>query len=112
EGFRAASYQRYQGLKLQKRFDANSYYILSKAMDSHNTGRGRGGVSVALDKIKAKTLVVGITQDILFPPLEQRFLAESIPGAVYNEIDSPYGHDGFLIETKQITELLRKELFI
>ncbi|MDB5284989.1 MAG: homoserine O-acetyltransferase [Bacteroidota bacterium] len=112
EDFRAATYQRYQGQKLKNRFDADSYLTLSKAMDTHHVGRGRNSVQEALAKIKAKTLVVGISSDILFPVSEQKFLADNISGAVYREIDSPYGHDGFLIETGQITELLRKELSI
>lgn len=110
--FRAASYQRYQGEKLKKRFNTDSYFILSRAMDSHNVGRGRTSVSNALKTITAKTLAVAITSDILFPPVEQKQIADQIPGAIYAEIDSPYGHDGFLIETKQITELLRKHLAI
>ena len=112
DGFRAASYQRYQGLKLKNRFDAGSYRTLSKSMDTHHVGRGRNSIAGALANIKAKTLVIGISSDILFPNVEQKFLAENISGAIYKEIDSPYGHDGFLIETGQITELLRKELFI
>ncbi len=112
DDFRAAGYQRYQGLKLKKRFDPDSYYTLSKAMDTHHVGRGRNSMHEALRTIKAKTLVIGISSDILFPNMEQQFLAENITGAVYHQIDSPYGHDGFLIETNQITDLLRKELFI
>ncbi len=110
--FKAASYQRYQGEKLKKRFNTDSYFILSKAMDSHNVGRGRGGVEVALKKIKAKTLAVAITSDILFPPKEQKQIADTVTGGIYAEIDSPYGHDGFLIETKQITQLLKQHLNI
>jgi homoserine O-acetyltransferase len=108
DNFRAASYQRYQGLKLKKRFDADSYYVLSKAMDSHHVGRGRDSMESALSKIRAKTLVVGIHSDILFPVAEQRFLAQHIPGAVFHEIDSPYGHDGFLIETETMSKLIRE----
>lgn len=110
DNFRAASYQRYQGEKLKKRFDADSYYTLSKAMDSQNVGRGRGSVKEALAQVKAKTLVAGISSDILFPPAEQKFIAEHIPGAVYAEIDSLYGHDGFLIETETISKLIKQQL--
>jgi len=112
DGFRAASYQRYQGEKLSKRFNKHSYYTLSKAMDSHHVGRGRNSMQEALKNITATTLVIGISSDLLFPVHEQRFLAENIPGAVFREIDSPYGHDGFLIETKLITDTIRKELSI
>ncbi len=96
--FRANTYQNYQGEKIQRRFSAFSYWTLSKMFDSHDAGRDRGGVVKALSGIKARCLVIGITSDILFPPEEQSFIASHIPGAVYKEIDSTYGHDGFLIE--------------
>lgn len=108
--FLASSYQRYQGQKLKKRFHPGSYYILSKAMDSHNVGRGRVNKEHALSLIRAKTLVIGISSDILFPVNEQQYLAQHIPGATYHEIDSPYGHDGFLIETSLISKHLKNEL--
>jgi homoserine O-acetyltransferase len=104
--FRASSYQRYQGNKLVARFDAYSYVVLTRAMDSHNLGRGRGGVAAALAGIRARTLVLGITSDVLFPLSEQRTLAEGIAGAVYGELHSSYGHDGFLLETSKITQAL------
>lgn len=108
QGFRSESYQRYQGEKLAKRFNAFSYYRLSQSMDTHNVGRGRGGVKAALQSIQAKTLVFGIQSDILFPPNEQAFLAEHIPGARFHLIDSIYGHDGFLLEFSAIeTEVTR-----
>ena len=75
-------------------------------MDSHHVGRGRGGVEEALKLVKAITLIIGITSDILFPPAEQKRLADLIESAHFEEIDSFYGHDGFLIETKAITELI------
>lgn len=106
DDFKASSYQNYQGKKLVSRFNAYSYWFLTKAMDSHNVGRKRSSVQQALSKITAKTLVVGINSDILFPVHEQRFLAEYIPSAKYTEINSLYGHDGFLIET----QILAKEL--
>ena len=112
DNFSAAGYQRYQGEKLQKRFNTDSYYILSKAMDSHNVGRGRISVKDALKKVEAQTLAVGISSDLLFPPVEQKFIANNIPNATYLEIDSRYGHDGFLIETKAISALLRQYLSI
>ncbi len=104
--YKAQSYQQYQGEKLIQRFNMHSYWFLSKAMDSHHVGRSRKGIENALAQVKAKTLVIGITSDILFPTSEQRTLAENIPHAVYREIDSFYGHDGFLIESKAITELI------
>jgi homoserine O-acetyltransferase len=106
DGFKAASYQRYQGKKLVSRFDAKCYYSLSKTMDSQHVGRNRGGVMAALATIKARTLVVGIQSDLLFPVSEQQFLAAHIPNATLCVIDSPYGHDGFLIEWEQLTRVL------
>lgn len=102
--FRASSYQDYQGEKLIKRFNAYSYWYLSKAMDSHNVARNRGTIHEVLQRIRATTLVIGIISDLLFPPSEQRFLAENITDASYSEIDSFYGHDGFLIETEILTQ--------
>ncbi|RSK46173.1 homoserine O-acetyltransferase MetX [Hymenobacter perfusus] len=108
DDFLASSYQRYQGDKLVARFDAYSYVALSRAMDTHHVGRGRGGVQAALGRIQARTLVLGITSDVLFPPSEQQLLARYIRGAMYAEMDSQYGHDGFLIETAQITHFLER----
>lgn len=106
--FKAASYQVYQGDKLVNRFNPYSYYSLVRLSDTHNTGRGRGGTAKALSSIKAKTLCIGITSDILFPVEEQKYVAANIPEAEYVEIDSFYGHDGFLIESKLVTEAVRK----
>jgi homoserine O-acetyltransferase len=102
--FRASSYQQHQGDKLHRRFHAFAYWTLSKAMDSHDVGRGRGGVEVALSAIQARTLVIGVSSDLLFPPAEQQLLARHIPGAAYAEIDSIFGHDGFLVETPALSE--------
>jgi homoserine O-acetyltransferase len=108
--YNAETYQRYQGEKLAKRFNAFSYYFLSKAMDAHHLGRSRGGSEAALQKISARTLVISIHSDILFPEEEGRFLAAHIPGAVFHLIDSPYGHDGFLLEFEQIGTAIRQFL--
>jgi homoserine O-acetyltransferase len=102
EGYRAEQYQRYQGDKLAKRFNAFSYYFLSKGMDAHNLGRGRGGSDAALKRIKANALVIGIETDILFPVNEQLFIAGNIAGSTYRVINSGYGHDGFLVESWKI----------
>ena len=107
ENFRACSYQRYQGDKLVKRFKPYSYFILSKTLDSQNVGRHRGGVEAALALITAKTLVVGITSDLLFPPSEQKRVADGIPEGQFVEIESFYGHDGFLLEVEKITDAVR-----
>lgn len=106
DGFRAASYQRYQGQKLAGRFNAFTYWYLSKAMDSHHIGRDRNSVEDALQQISARTLVVGIDSDILFPIEEQKFLADHIPDASLRVITSRYGHDGFLVEFNQLNEIL------
>lgn len=106
---RAASYERYQGEKLVKRgFDAYSYYYLLNCVDSQNVGRHRGGVAKALGEIKAKSIVISITSDGLFPPCESREWAKHIPHAQYYEIESRFGHDGFLLETDQITKILNE----
>ncbi|GGH75531.1 homoserine O-acetyltransferase [Filimonas zeae] len=103
---RAETYQQYQGEKLARRFNAFSYYFLSKAMDTHNVGRGRQSAQKALQSITARTLVIGISSDLLFPPSEQAFIAQHIPGAQLSVIDSFYGHDGFLLEYDTIIKLL------
>lgn len=107
DDFLASSYQRYQGEKLVKRFNAYSYVLLSKAMDAHNVGRGRTSVEQALTQIRAKTLVIGIGSDVLFPVSEQQFLAEHIQHAQYEQITSDFGHDGFLLEYEQLTRCIR-----
>ena len=106
--FKASSYQNYQGFKMQQRFNAFSYWIISKAMDSQNVGRGRGGVEKALKRIKAKSLFLGIESDILFPTIEQKYLANHVDGAIYNEIDSVYGHDGFLLEFDKLMQTINR----
>ena len=110
ENFKVCSYQQYQGKKLEKRFNAFSYWTLSKSLDSHHVGRGRGGAEQALKKIKAKTIAVGISSDLLFPPEEQRFIAEHVPDGAFHQIDSFYGHDGFLIEVEALTHVIRPYL--
>lgn len=110
--YRAASYLRYQGLKLAQRFNAYSYVSLTRAMDSHNVGRGRGSLEAALSRIKAQTVAIGIGSDVLFPPVEQQFIARHIPRADYVEIQSDYGHDGFLIEYSAISNILSSLLAI
>lgn len=104
--FRASSYQNYQGEKLGKRFNAYSYWYLSKAMDSHNVGRGRKSIKDALKLVNANTLVVGIENDVLFPLCEQEFLAQNINDAQFASIKCAYGHDGFLIETDKLTNII------
>lgn len=103
---RAASYERYQGDKLvQRHFDAYSYYYLCDALDSHNVGRGRGGVAAALGRISAAATVVSVDSDGIFPPAEAERWYTAIPGADYHVISSGFGHDGFLLENKQLTDI-------
>jgi homoserine O-acetyltransferase/O-succinyltransferase len=105
--YKAASYQKYQGEKLIQRFNAFSYVILSKAMDSHHIGRNRKSIIQTLQSIEAKTLCIAIDSDILFPKQEQCFINSHIKDSQYMEVKSIYGHDGFLIETKAITKCLK-----
>lgn len=108
DDFKASSYINYQGQKLVNRFNAYSYWLLTKAMDSHHLARGRGGNLIAvLQSIQQPTLIIGISSDILCPLDEQQFMATYMPNAVLEIIHSTYGHDGFIIETQQITNLLK-----
>ncbi len=107
DNYKASSYINYQGDKLVKRFNAYSYWLLTKTMDSHHLGRGRGGKADAVLKgFTQKTLIIGVTSDILCPLEEQRFLARHIPNAMLVEIDSTYGHDGFMVESEKIAHHL------
>lgn len=106
DNFRASSYQQYQGEKLSRRFSPHSYYILSKAMDSHNIGRGHESINKALNNINSKALVVGIKTDLLFPVEEQEFIANEIPNSELKIIESIFGHDGFLVETQLLSETI------
>jgi homoserine O-acetyltransferase len=104
--FRASTYQRYQGQKLANRFNTFTYWILSKIMDSHNVGRKRESIEKALSQIEAKTLIIGIDSDVLFPISEQKFLAQAIPTAKLEIISSIYGHDGFLVEFEHLKKII------
>ncbi|MGK7397029.1 MAG: homoserine O-acetyltransferase family protein [Candidatus Cyclobacteriaceae bacterium M3_2C_046] len=108
DGFKATTYQQYLGEKLADRFNAFSYWVLSKAMDSHNVGRNRNGCARALNQIKANCLVIGIKQDLLFPLVEQEYLVQHIYQAQLLAIDSDYGHDGFLLETQKLDDSVKK----
>ncbi len=108
DNFKASSYINYQGEKLVKRFNAYSYWVLTKSMDSHNIARNRGKLEDVLKSIKIKTTIIGISSDFLCPIAEQKIMAQHIPNSRFIEIDSPYGHDGFLIEGKLIGEAIEK----
>ena len=104
---KATSYIKYQAQKLADRFDALTYYKLTEAMDSHQLARGRAKtIENVLKQINIPTLIIGISSDLLCPPQEQQFLAQHLPDADYYEIDSEYGHDGFLIEYEKIGSIL------
>lgn len=109
---RACSYERYQGKKLSSRFDAYSYWYLCDMLDSHNVGRGRGGVEAALGRITAKTVVIVIDSDSLFPPVLMKRMADAIPGAVFHQFSSKFGHDGFLLEYEKLSLIVNKEFGI
>jgi homoserine O-acetyltransferase len=106
--YAADNYQRYQGLKLVNRFNALCYYRLTQSMDSHDVGRHRDGVVAALKRITARTLVIGIESDVLYPITEQEFLVNNIPQARLLRIASDFGHDGFLLEYEKIENALRE----
>ena len=108
--FAMESYLRYQGNKLVGRFDANTYVRLTEAMDSHDVGFGRGDWREVLRAIDIPTLVVGVSSDVLYPLVEQRQLAEHMPSARLEVIDSPHGHDAFLIEFEQLDSMLKSFL--
>ena len=112
--FAVESYLDFHGNKFTRRFDANSYITLVEAMNSHDVGRGRGSVAQALASIRAKSLVVGIDSDRLFPLEDQALIAEHIGGELVGgqlrTIESAFGHDGFLIEHEIMGELLAELL--
>ena len=108
--FQVERYLDYHGVKLSRRFDANSYLLLTKAMDLHDLSRGRGGLDAALRRIRSPVLAMGITSDILYPSYQQVDLVAGINNAggsaLYHEIDSVHGHDAFLIATDQVSAAL------
>jgi homoserine O-acetyltransferase len=114
--FEVERYLEYHGDKLVRRFDANTYLVLSKAMDLHDLARGRGGLEAAFVRIRVPVLTIGIRSDVLFPTYQQRELRDGVVAAggeaEYVEIDSPHGHDAFLIDADQVgaavSDFLRK----
>jgi homoserine O-acetyltransferase len=106
DNFLASSYLRYQGAKLAKRFHAFGYWALTKAMDSHDIGRGRGGCEKGLKEISAKILAVGVNSDLLFLDQESQELSMGVKNGQYATLTSTAGHDAFLIEFEQLSRLI------
>ncbi|MBP2653256.1 MAG: metXA [Firmicutes bacterium] len=108
--FEVENYLDYQGKCLAERFDANSYLYLLQALDFHDLGYGYASYKAALARIEAKVLVVGVSSDILYPAHQQRELAEAMKSvgvrAEYAEVNSPHGHDGFLIDFDLLRPIL------
>ncbi|MER7304931.1 homoserine O-acetyltransferase [Streptomyces griseoluteus] len=109
--YQVGSYLDHHAGKLVRRFDAGSYVVLTEAMNAHDVGRGRGGTRSALAGVRAPALVAGVDSDRLYPLSQQRELAALIPSADgVRVVESPYGHDGFLIETEQVGRLVAELL--
>ena len=104
--FQVQSYLRHQGAKINERFDANTYVTLTHAMHTHDLARGRGDYREVLRSIEQPALVVSVSSDALYPPEEQRLLADHLPNAEYEVLDCPHGHDGFLIETDRLGDMI------
>lgn len=105
------SYLEHQGGKLARRFDAGTYVALTDALSTHDVGRGRGGVAAALRGVKVPVIVGGITSDRLYPLRLQQEIADLLPTCTgLNVVDSEFGHDGFLVETEAVYELIRQTL--
>lgn len=112
--FEVENYLDHHGDKLIRRFDTNSYLIIGKAMDLHDVARGRGNLQTAISRISAPVLSVGISSDILYPTYQQKQIRELINqtggSCEYFEIDSPHGHDAFLINLDQVGKPVAKFL--
>ncbi|MFG2535887.1 homoserine O-acetyltransferase [Streptomyces sp. NPDC048511] len=109
--YQVESYLDHHAAKLVRRFDAGSYVVLTEAMNAHDVGRGRGGVARALRRADMPALIAGIDSDRLYPPAQQAETAALLPGSDgLRIVASPYGHDGFLIETDQVGSLVRELL--
>lgn len=108
---RVQSYQRYQGEKLRRRYDCYAYVRMCNAVDSHNIARGRGRMEDVLATITAPTLLMACTTDLIFPPAEQAMMRDNIPNNTFRLIDSPFGHDGFLVEYEQLDAIIQEFMY-
>ncbi|KAE9039884.1 hypothetical protein PR003_g7855 [Phytophthora rubi] len=104
------SYLEYQGEKFLSRFDVNSYLTLLHMMDTHDVGRGRGGLEQALGSLSQPALIVGIDSDVLYPLSEQQQIADNLQNAQFAALSSPHGHDGFLLGQEEISALTKRFL--
>ena len=108
--YQVESYLDHHGQKLVRRFDANSFLVLSKAMDLHDVGRGRGGIDAVLGRLRVPVLTASITSDVLYPPYQQARIHEAIEAGggdcEYHIVESPQGHDGFLLESAFLGPLI------
>ena len=104
--FEVERYLEYHGAKLFRRFDANSYLVIGKAMDLHDVARGRGSVEAAMARVRARCLTIGISSDLLYPTYQQQVIHEMLGrhgvDSSLEEVDSPHGHDAFLINLDQL----------
>jgi homoserine O-acetyltransferase len=109
--FDVEGYLYYQGESLVRRFDANSYLYISRAMDLYDVSEGYPSLEAALRRIRSKALFIGIRSDFLFPAVHVRRLADNVRAvggdATYVELDSPHGHDAFLKEWEQMAAALQ-----
>jgi homoserine O-acetyltransferase len=108
--FAVESYLDHHAGKLARRFDANSYVVLTEAMNSHDVGRDRGGIEAALARVTADCTVVSVDTDRLYPPRLSDELHAALPVSTRVSITSAYGHDGFLIEEEQVGSVVREAL--
>ncbi len=104
--FAIESYLQYQGQQLVDRFDAATYHALTRAMDTHDVARGRGEYEQVLRSVKQPALVVSIGSDVLYLPEEQREMARHMPNARLEHLDSPHGHDAFLIHVEELSSMV------
>jgi homoserine O-acetyltransferase/O-succinyltransferase len=112
--FEVERYLDYHGEKLVRRFDANSYIVIGKAMDLHDVARNRGSLEAAMARIHVPSLTIGISSDMLYPSYQQREIHRMLLGqgvqSTYVEVESPHGHDAFLINVDQVGEPVAKFL--